>query len=158
HPFYTPTACQVNEWKPVGYKIVAHVDHIGFWKENHAIAVGMSIGIMQNADILAVQMYCNIVVEGENGKSFLCHGLQFHLDGAEIAEGAAAFQALANIVMGNDRSICLKDRISSCVIEMVVRVDNKAHGFVSNALQRRFDLVRQWGELIIHDNDAILTD
>src|SRR5206468_2360994 len=62
------------------------------------------------------------------------------------------------IVMRNHGSIFLEVGISVDVIEMVVGIDDEAHRFVSYTLERGFDLFRKRRELIIDNDDAVLTD
>src|SRR5438128_2404944 len=102
-------------------------------------------------------MDSNILIESEDWQRLLCHRLGFHLDRPEITERAAILQAFTHIFVSDDRSIFLKDRISTSVIKMVVCVDDKAHWLISYAFECGFDLISQRRELIIDDDNPIFT-
>src|SRR4029077_17066498 len=94
HALYAAAAAQVNEGKAVAHEIVAHVHDVRLGKKDDAVAVGGSAGKMQGADVLAVQVHGNIVIEGDDRQGFLGLRLGLHFHGAEIADRAAFFQAL----------------------------------------------------------------
>ena len=66
-------------------------------------------------------------------------------------------QALADIILRNDWSILLKDRVSVGVVVVVMGVANEANGFVSDAFQGCLNFVRQRGVLVIDDDNAVLS-
>src|ERR1051325_1608223 len=57
--------------------------------------------------------------------------------------------------MRNHGGIFLKLGIPVDVIEMVMGIDDEAHGFVSYSFERGFDLVGERGELIIDQDYAV---
>src|ERR1044072_9742976 len=103
-------------------------------------------------------MQGHILAEGEYGQRFLERRFQLLFNRAEIAGRATAFETLADIVMSNDRSIFLKVGIAVGVIEMIMRIDDEAHGFVCYSFERGFDPVGERGELIIYEDGGVVAD
>jgi hypothetical protein len=81
-----------------------------------------------------------------------------HANRSAVSADAAFFQALANVILGNNRSVFLEDGVTAGVIAVIVGVDNEAHRLVGDAFERRLNLIGQGSVLIIHDDDSILPD
>src|SRR3954471_16536547 len=158
HSFDAASATQIDKRKSVCNKIVSHVHYIRLGKENHAIAVGVAAGKMQCANIFSVQMHGEIMIERDDGQSFLRLGRGLERDSPLVARRAALFEPFAHIVMRKNRRVMLEVRIPACVIFVIMRIDDEAHWLVSDRLQRGTNLFRQWSVLIINDDDAILAN
>ena len=92
------------------------------------------------------------------GSASLAAGLCVHVNGPAVARRAAALQALAHVVLRDDRRLLLEICIPAGVIAVIVRVDDEPHRLVGDALQRGLNLVGQRGVLIVDDHDAVVAD
>src|ERR1017187_4918951 len=66
HALNTPSAVDVNERKAVADKVIAHVDHVRSLEKNDGVSVRVSGRIVKSADVFAVQVNSNIVLEGND--------------------------------------------------------------------------------------------
>ncbi len=60
--------------------------------------------------------------------------------------------------MRHDYTAIAKDRVSTGVIAVVMGVKDEHRSRTTELLDNRLDLCRQWGELIVDDQGAILTN
>jgi hypothetical protein len=75
---------------------------------------------------------------------------------AAVARGAASLEALADVIVGDDRSLPLEVGISTDVIAMIVRVDDEAYRLVGNPLKCCANLIGERSRLVIDQNNAIV--
>ena len=129
--------------------------HVGLGKKDDAIAVRVSRRKVDGADVFAVQVHGGAIVEGDDGQHIFTGGRRVVL---EKGDGSARRQPLAHVLLRDDGPLLGKIRISAGVVAMVVRVDDETHRLVGDALERRLDLGRERGELIVDHNDAIVAD
>ena len=92
---------------------------------------------MQHVDVFSIQMDGDFVVEGEDGQPGFCQWLYFELQGAEVAGRAALFQALADVVMGDNGRLLLEEFVSTNMIQMVMGVDDEAVALTASRLPGR---------------------
>src|SRR5690349_1537956 len=116
------------------------------------------MGIMERAYVLAIQVNRDIVSESDNRKSFL--GLRFglNLHRGQVPGLTAFFQPLADVVLGDDGSVLLKQRVPSGVIAVIMRVDDKPDRLVGDALQGGTNFVGQGGIFVIDNDNAVLAN
>ena len=145
----------VHEGKSIGNEIIAHMHHVGLGKKDDAIAIGVARGKVDGADVFTVQVHGGAVIEGDDGQ----HAVRCRRCGVfKQFDGAAGSQPLAHVFLRDDGSQLGEIRISAGVVAVVVRVDDETHRLVGDAFERRLDLGRQRGELIVDHNDAIVAD
>jgi hypothetical protein len=109
---------------------------------------------IQRANV--VQGHGHVMIEGENGQGLFRLRLEFHMKGAAIACRTAGFEALAYVVVRDDRRLLLEVLVAASVIGVVVRVDNKPNWLVGNAFQHGLNLVGQRSVLIVHHHDTVV--
>jgi hypothetical protein len=109
------------------------------------------------ADVFAVEVDGYIVVEGDDGQRALGLRLGFELHRSVVAGGAAFFEALADVVLGNDGRLLLEELVSTGVVLVVVGIDDEADGLVGDALECGLNLVGERGILVVNHDDAIVT-
>src|SRR5260370_30357086 len=98
----------------------------------------------------------DVVLKGDDGERVLLRWFFFHLDGAAITRGSAGFEALANIVLRNDRGTRVAEgHVSAGVVPVIVRVDDEAHRLVCNLqfFQRGLDFFSQGSELVVRSEE-----
>ena len=160
-PCTLPPAADVDERKAVADEIVAHVDDIVLREKDDGVAVGVAGGKVQRADVFAVEVDGDVVLEGDDGERGFFGGLVFHLDAAAVAGDAAGFEALANVVLGDDASSPRWRRaVPAGVIAVIVGVDDEADGLVGDAeiFQGGVDFVGERREFVVNDDDAVFAD
>src|SRR5271165_2549972 len=161
HALHAAARGDVNEGKSVADIVVAHVHYIGLGEEDDGVTVGVSCGKVQCPDVLSVEVHSDVMVEGNDGQCALLGWLCVHGYGTAVAGFSASFQALANVVLSDDRSAFGGERhIPASVIAVIMGIDDEADGLVgdADALQSGGNLVSQRSVLVIHDNDAIIAD
>ena len=141
HAVDAAAALHVNEGKAVGDEVVAHVHDVGVREKDDRVAVGVSGGKIESADVFAVQVHGDIVIEGEDGQGLVRLRAWLHMDGAAVAAAAAALQALADVILRDDGRLLLEVCISAGVVGVIVRVDDETHGLVGDAFQCGLNLV-----------------
>ncbi len=72
HAINAATALNINKGKPVSNEVVSHVHNIRVGKENDRVTVGVSGREVESADIFPVQVYGDIMIEGDDS-----HGQTF---------------------------------------------------------------------------------
>src|ERR1700722_2153438 len=98
----------INKGKTVANEIVAHVHDIVLGEKDDGVAVGVSGRKVKRANVFAVEVNGNLVLEGNDGESGLFGGLVFHFHRAPVTRRAAGNQALADVVLGDDRGAGLR--------------------------------------------------
>src|SRR5208282_1277134 len=76
---YTAAAVQVDEREHAGEEVISHVHHVRLWEEDDDVAVGMALGEVDGADVLAIDMNLELVVKGDDGQRGFGRGRDFHL-------------------------------------------------------------------------------
>ena len=66
---------------------------------------------MQRADVLAIQVDSDVVIECQDGECFFGSSLALHGDGTEIAGRAARFKALADVIVGDNWRLFLEELV-----------------------------------------------
>ena len=158
HAVDTASAVDVDEGESVGDEVVAHVHDVGFGKEDDGVAVGVAGREVQGTDIFAIQVNGDVVIERDDWQGSFGSGLEIHMDRTAVSCAAAGLEALADVVMCDDRRLFLEVFVSAGVIPVIVRVDDEADGLVGDALQRGLNLIGQWSVLIVDDHDTVLAD
>src|SRR5215471_5079708 len=160
-PWTLPPGGHIDKRKSVAHKIIAHVHNVVLREENDRVAVGVTGGKMQRANVFAIQVHAHVVLNSDDRQRRFRRRFDFGLNRTAIgtdAGDATAFQSLAHIVLGNHRGTRVAERlVPAGVITVIVSVDDKPHGFVGNALESGLNLFRKRRELIINDNDAVFT-
>ena len=85
HAVDAAAAVHVDKGEAIGHKVVSPMYDIRLGEEDDGVAVGMSRGKVQNTNIFAIQVYGNVMVEGNNGQGFVRLGLGVEMHGAAIA-------------------------------------------------------------------------
>src|ERR1700735_1283337 len=81
HAIDASTRLHIDKGKSVSNKVVTHVDDVGVRKKDDGIAVGVSRGEIQSANIFSIKVYGDIVIEGKDRKSFVGRGFHIHMNG-----------------------------------------------------------------------------
>jgi len=157
HAGNAASAIEIDKRETVTDEIVAHVHDIGFGKEDDAVAVGVAAGEVQSANVVTVEVNRDVMIEGDDGQDIVRGRLELHRHGAFVAAGSTCFQALAHVVLGDDRGLLLEVCIPANVIRMVVRIDDEANGLVGDAFERRLDLVGEGSVLVVDDHNTVIT-
>ena len=134
-------------------KYIAHVDHIGLFPEDHAVAVGMRVRHVLGLHFIAVQVQLYAVMIGQNRQRFLG------------SRGIVAFAALlltrkplTNMIMRQDhRARLAKIFIPAAMVAMPVRVDKISHRLRAQRRHSRLDLWSQRSKLVINQHRAVGT-
>src|SRR5262245_34871784 len=108
------------------------------------------MGIMNDMDVLAVEVDGDILVEGHDRKSLLRRR-------PDLPLGAPLHEPLTDVRLGDDRSLPSELCVPTRVIPVPVSVQDELQGLVRNALQSRLDLRRKGRELIVHDEETVLS-
>src|SRR5579862_7471947 len=95
----------------------------------------MSGGKIKRPNVFAVQVYGDVVIESEDRQRLVRSRLGLHMHRTAVAQAAAAFQALANVILRDDRCLFLEVCVSSGVVAVVMRVNDAADGFASETIQ-----------------------
>src|ERR1700688_1941134 len=111
---------------------------------------------IKGANILAVQVDGDVVIESNDGQCFVRRRLGIHMDGAAVADGSRALQTLSNVVLRDHGSLFLEIGVTATVIAVIVRVDDESHRFVCDALQRGLNLIGQGSVLVVDDHNTII--
>jgi hypothetical protein len=69
HALHAAAGSHVDEGIAVAYVVVAHVHDVGFGEEDDGVAVGVTSGKLQRANVLAVEVDGDVVIEGNDGQS-----------------------------------------------------------------------------------------
>ena len=157
----TAAAGHVNKGKTVTHEIVAHVHDVILREENDGVAIGVARRKVHCANVFTIQVHRHVVLERDNRQRRLCSGLVLHFNRSAIARRAAGLQAFAHIVVGDQRGARGIERlVAAGMVAVIVGVDDEAHGLVRDAdvFQRGLNLLRERGELVVHDHDAVLAD
>ena len=85
-----------------------------------SVAVGVAMRIVHGADVLAVDMDARAIVERDDREGELRCGRCGTAEG-----GGAALEALADVLMGDDRSAAREHFVPAGVIAVIVRVDDE---------------------------------
>src|ERR1035438_9521467 len=118
----------------------------------------MSCRNVQSADVFAVQVHRDVVIEGEDRQCTLRLSLLLHVNRSAVARLAPCFQTLADVVVRDDGRLLLKKLVPSGVVSVVMRVDDETHRLVGNAFQGHLNSVGERRVLIIDDNDAVVSN
>src|SRR5437899_9643858 len=102
HAIDVAAGSYVDEGEAIRSEVVSHVYDIRLGKEDDGVAVGVPGWKVERADVLAIQVDRNIVVECDDGQRFFRLGLGVETHRAAIAGNSAALQSLAYIVVRND--------------------------------------------------------
>jgi hypothetical protein len=113
---------------------------------------------MQGANVFAVQVHGDIVIEGNDRQRPFGLRLVLDMDRSAVACRAAFLEALPNVVVGDDRSLLLEELVSASVVVVIVRIDDEAHGLVSDAFEGGLNFLGERRVLVIDDDDAVVTD
>jgi len=143
----------VDKGKAVSDEVVAHVDDVGLWEKDDAIAISMSVREMNGTNVFAVEMDGGPVVEGNYGQSFFrcwSNGIAPHR--------SSCLQAFADVFVGNDRGLLAELGVAPGMVTVKMRVDDEPEGLFGDFLQSRFNLRSQRSKLVVNDHDAILAD
>src|SRR5947209_3983600 len=116
----------------------------------------MAGGKIKGANVVAIQVDGDVMVEGENGERLLGGRFAIDVHRPAITGARAALQPFADIVVRDNGRLLLEVLVSPSVIGVVVSVDDKADGLVGNAFQSGLNFLCQRGVLIVdHDNSVI---
>src|SRR5262249_30323749 len=105
-------------------------DHVGLWKKDHAVAVGMAARKMDGPYVFPVQMHGHLIVKGDDRQRDFGRRLDF----AE-ARLASFRQALAHVFLGDDRGLLTKVRIAAGVVAVPMRVKHELDRLVGYGLE-----------------------
>src|SRR5215470_7053211 len=158
HAFPASARTEIDKGKSVTYEVITHVYDIRLGEEDDAVAIGVAAGEVQRADVFAVQVHGDVVIESDDGKRFFRGGFPLHRDRAQIASRAAFLQPLAHIVVRYDRRLLLEVGIAAGVVAVKVRVDDESNGLVGDAFEGGLDFFGQGRILIIDHHDTVLAD
>jgi hypothetical protein len=127
-------------------------------KNNDAVTIGVSVGIVECANIFAIQVHGHVVVESEDRQSLL--GLRFvdSFERSHVPRCDAFFQTLAHIVLSDNGCVLLEDGISTGVVLVVMSIDDEPDWLVGDALQSCFYFVGQRRVLVVDYYNAILAN
>src|SRR6516165_924146 len=113
HSIDAAARVHIDERKPIRYEVISHVHNIRLRKEDDRISIRMTRRKVERANILAIQMYGDIMIKGDDRQRILRRGLRLEFHRSAIPSRAARLQPLAYIVMRNNRCLLLKIRISA---------------------------------------------
>src|SRR5580692_9679039 len=74
HAVDAAAAFDIDEGKAVSDEVVAHVNDIRVREENDRVAVSMSSGEIEGANVFAVQVHRNVVIKGDDGEGLVRRG------------------------------------------------------------------------------------
>ena len=132
------------------------MDDIGFAKVDDGVAVGMRIGHVKHRDLIAVEVKCDALREGDDRQAFLG---QRRLFAAQKFDELLARKALAYIVLRhNQRARLAQINIAAGMVAMPMGVDHKADRLWRQQFDRRFNFRRQRRELVINQEYAVRPD
>jgi len=97
----------------------------------------------------------DVVVEGEDRQSVFGGGLVLYGNRTQVSGCTAFFEALADVIVSDDRGLLLKICVAAGVVAVKVRVDDEPHRLIGDALERGLDLLGEWRVLIVDNHDAI---
>src|SRR5262249_30647699 len=98
------------------------------------VAVGVSGGKVQRANVFAIEMNGHIALEGDDRERFFWLRLILRLDGAAVATRTAADEPLAHVIMSDDRGAAVLTRnVAASVVAVKMGVEDKADRLVGNA-------------------------
>jgi len=161
HALDAAAAGDVNEGKAVANEIVAHVHDVIFGEVDDGVAVGVAGGKVERADVFAIEVDGDVMLEGDDRESGLFGGLVFHFQGAAIASGAAGDEALADVILRDDGGTRVGEgRITAAVIAVIVGVDDEADRLVGDfeIFERGLDFFGEGSEFVVDDDDAVFAD
>src|SRR6185437_2884676 len=152
HALHAAAAVEVDEGKHSAVKeIIAHMDDVGLREKDHAVAIGVSVGKVDGADVFSVQVDGNFIFKGDDRqRDFGC--------GRSVSESAlaAGLEALAHVFLRDDGRLLAEMRIAAGVVAMPVGVDHEFDRLVCDALECRLDFVGERQELIVNHDDAVV--
>ena len=154
HTANITTAAQVNEGKThLVEEQVAHVQHIGLFPENDAVAVGVAMLHVPDLHFVAIEVKLQAIVIGHGGQ---CFGRRSGIIAASrLLDTEHPF---ADMVMGHDQSAGLAEiLVSAAVITMPVSVDQIFDRLRAQLRDCRFYLGGQRRELIVDQHRAVRT-
>src|SRR5215813_10503467 len=120
HAADASTPLKVYKWKPISNEVIAHVNDVGFCKENDAITIGVPTRKVQGAYIFAVHVNSYIVVKGDDAKRLFRSRFLLRSKASFVTHDAAVFYTCADMLLRDDGPVFLKECISASVIVMVV--------------------------------------
>src|SRR5262245_36795977 len=97
YAIYAAASLRINERKTVRHEIVTEVCNVRFLKIDDAVSIGVPGRKMQSANVFAVQMDRQVVLEGDDRQRGRRRGLVFKFHGGSISRDAARLQSLAHI-------------------------------------------------------------
>ena len=149
-PLDAPAVVDVYEGKSRGEEVVAHVDNVRAGEEDDAVAVGVPVGEVYDAHLLAVEVDGDGRVVGDDGQPL------FGERRILLAEhGRLHRQAAAHVRVRDDERLASEDGVGVRVVEVEVRVEDEAELPRRERLQGRAYLVGERRELVVHDEHTV---
>ena len=102
HALHAAAGGDIDEGIAVAYIVIAHVHHVGLGEEDDGVAIGVTGGKVQRANVFAIEMDGHIVIESDNGSAPLAAGFTSIAHRSAVARLTASLQALAHIVLRDD--------------------------------------------------------
>src|SRR5262249_55204099 len=128
HSAHTPPVGHVDEGKSISHEVIPHMHHLRLGKEDNTVPVGVAVGQVESSNVFAIQMHGGAVVEGDHWQGFFWSRL-----GCIAQNTAASGEALADILVRNDRCFFSELYVAAGVITMKMRVEDELEWLVGDS-------------------------
>src|ERR1044072_2145986 len=95
--FNVSAARQINERKHAVEELISHMDHVRAGEKYYAVAIGVTVRVMNHTNLFAVEMHRERLVECDDRKRFFRGGWYVSARGLQLTR-----KALAHIVVSDD--------------------------------------------------------